>query len=266
MIELHNAEAWEWLSDNEDRKWDMLFMDPPDNLGINYEGLPADWDKRSESSYYNWLWGLIFDAIHIAPIVWISYYHKHDLEIKRIVAKILKKVKPTWEARTFIWRFNFGQYRVSDCASGYRPILRLSSPVMLKKWNCDAIRIESERQRLGDPRAAGPKVPDDVFEFPRVQGNAIERRAWIPTQHPEALIERIVKLSLNTKKPRILELFTGSGTMIRVVKKLNYGNSAQMDDGVRIYGNEINLDTIELSKEYVQRLREEHPEITVKEG
>jgi len=101
---------------------------------------------------------------------------------------------------------------------------------------------------LGDSRAKGPRTPDDVWEFPRIVAPSKERRAWIPTQHPEALLERIVKLSLANRGEKVLELFTGSGTMIRVCKRLG-----------------VDLDTVELNEKYIKRLKEEHPEIEVKE-
>lgn len=240
MIKLINAEALEFLSNCQD-KYDLIFFDPPDNIGLNYGGYISD----NRSDYYQWLELLILKSMFLSKVVWISYYHKHDLKIKSMVNWIINTIKPSWKARTFIWRFTFGQYRETDCGSGYRPILRLSSPGV--KWNCP--RVISKRMLLGDKRAAGLRVPDDVWEFPRVVGNSEERRAWCPTQHPEALIGRIVKMSIG-ESPRVLELFTGSGTMIRVVKQLN--NNRNID---------IDLDTVELSSEYCKKLRAEHPEV-----
>ncbi len=250
VVTIHNEEALEFCKEHSNHRWDMVFADPPDNLGLDYGEVS---DNRKD--YYSWLELLILNAMFLAPIVWVSFYHKHDIEIKSRLHWLLKNIKPSWEARTFIWRFTFGQYRETDCASGYRPILRLSR--YNTKWNVDPIRIMSKRQLLGDPRAKGPRVPDDIWEFPRIVGNSPERRSWIPTQHPEALLERIVKMSVKSpvnrgpsyagKSPRVLELFSGSGTMVRVCKKLN-----------------VDLDTIELSEEYVKKLKEEHPEIEVK--
>src|SRR5579872_4627516 len=59
----------------------------------------------------------------------------------------------------------------------------------------DAIRIPSARMDQGDKRAAGPRVPGDVWDFPRVVGNAKERQPWHPTQHPVALYDRVIKYS-----------------------------------------------------------------------
>lgn len=255
MITLHHQDATEFCKFHslKQNKWDMVFMDPPDNLGLDYG--PGVTDRRSD--YIQWIEGLICNAMFMAPIVWVSYYHRHDIEIKSALHWILKKLKPSWEARTIIWRYTFGQYNDKDCANGYRPILRLNSPGV--QWNVDSIRIASKRMELGDPRAKGPRVPDDVWEFPRIVGNSPERRKWIKTQHPEALLERIVKMSIpprenrgyhgptyEGKVPRVLELFSGSGTMIRVAKKLN-----------------VDLDTVELSDRQIENLRAEHPDTKI---
>lgn len=232
MIRLYHQEALNFVKSCG--QYDCIFMDPPDNVGLGYAGVK---DKRDD--YYKWLEDLILESMGKAPIVWISYYWRHDVPLKASLAWILRH--SDWEAKTFIWRFTFGQYNDKDCGSGYRPILRLSRPRV--EWSVDAIRIQSERMRLGDSRACGPKVPDDVWEFPRVVGNSVERREWIPTQHPEALMKRIYLLSGGTK---ILELFAGSGTGIRVAKRLGF-----------------DLDTVELSGDYIKRLRAEHPDIEI---
>lgn len=255
MIKLINAEAVDFLERHGRgtvrirNYYDIAFADPPDNIGLEYSGLPPHWDSKSMGDYYNWMQLLILGMTFESPIVWLSYYHGHDVKIKSMVNHIIKQYKPSWSARTFIWRFRFGQYRETDCANGYRSILRLNRFGII--WNTDAIRVESERMRLGDARAAGPRVPDDVWDFPRIQGNNVERRRWCPTQHPEALLERIIKLSSKERKLRILELFTGSGTMIRVVNRLNSK------------GWEIDLDTVDLNGNYVQQLVKEHPNIKV---
>ncbi len=92
---------------------------------------------------------------------------------------------------------------------------------------------------LGDARASGPRVPDDVWEFPRVTGNSAERCPWHPTQHPLALMERIIKFST---KPGdlVLDYFMGTGTTLRSCMKL--GRSCV---------------TADISLNYCQRVAEE---------
>lgn len=246
MIRLHHAEALRWLKskDHTKNQWDMIFADPPDNIGLNYD-YPEDskfGDDRLLVDYYNWLELLILESMFHSKVIWVSYYWKHDLEIKFFVREMLRKIKGSYEARTFLWNFNFGQYRETDCCNQYRPILRLSRRDV--KWHFpEEVRIESERMRLNDPRARGLKVPGDVWEFPRIQGNNSERRSWCPTQHPEGLLERMVRMS---KGQRVLELFTGSGSMIRVAKRLGF-----------------DLDTVELNSRYIDHLTKEHKNLEV---
>lgn len=200
----------------------MIFADPPDNLGLGYNDYK---DKLPPHVYYSWFRDWLLEAMRVSPCVWISYYWSHDIEIKHHVRNILLHRYPTFSAKTFIWRFTFGQHNQKDCGSGFRYILRLlraGTPLY-----ADEIRVISERQRLGDARAnPSGRVPDDVWDFPpeildipRVVGNAVERRSWHPTQHPERLVDRIINLST---KPgdKILDLFAGTGTVLRVGKSL----------------------------------------------
>ena len=228
MIRLFNQDALDFVRGCGN--YDCIFMDPPDNIGLDY----PQGDNRKD--YYSFLELLIMDAMLKCKVLWLSYYWKHDLEIKNIVYRILKNYHPSWTDKCFIWKFNFGQHMYTDCGSGYRNILRLACYDW--KWNTEAIKVKSFRMEHNDPRAAGLKVPLDVWEFPRVVGNSKERRSWHPTQHPEALLERIYLLS-NCKS--VLDLFAGSGTSIRVCKRLG-----------------IDLDTVELSGTYCKELEKEH--------
>jgi len=259
-IRLIKGDSLEILDDLQEVK--CIFADPPDNLGLAYKGFH---DVRVEADYYNWLELLILKSLKKTGLFWLSFYHIHQLELMYRVRNILKYRYPSFEARVFIWRFTFGQHSNTDSGSGYRPILRFkrAGTGIL----ADQIRTESERQRIGDSRA-NPKgrVPDDVFEIPRVVGNAKERRAWHPTQHPEALMDRIVRSSCllpegaapnwdGEPSPRIIngndwgnetfvDLFAGTGTSIRVCKRLG-----------------VPLITSEISDSYVAELIREHPDV-----
>lgn len=192
----------------------LIFADPPDNLGLEYGTYK---DKRPPEQYYEWLELVVRKALRVTDCFWLSYYWQHDLEIKHFVRNIIKYYHPSVKAHTFIWRFTFGQYVESDCGSGFRYLLRLIKPGA--KLNPDAIRIPSRRMELGDSRAAGPRVPDDVWEFPRVVGNSPERRSWHPTQHPEDLLRRIILLN-SDRADTVVDLFGGTGTTLRVATAL----------------------------------------------
>lgn len=215
---LYNVDCEQFLANCQ--SYDCIFMDPPDNIGLEYSGFD---DSRVD--YYQWLTRIIQMAVAKSNVCWISYNAIHDVAIKRIRLRMQRDWK------TFIWRYTFGQYRSTDCGSGYRPILRISR----KDWKPDVsgIKVLSVRSKMGDKRAAGLRVPDDVWEFPRVTGNNKERRAWHPTQHPEALMERIMRMSPGS----FLDCFAGTGTSLRVGKELNRS-----------------VDACELSTEYYRRI------------
>jgi len=214
-MKLYQGNCLDYLRECE--QFDCIFADPPDNLGLKYDGFK---DQIGSTAYYDFLELLIRLALDKTKVFWLSYYWEHDLEVKRRAYWI----KPHWNKKTFIWRYTFGQHNERDCGSGFRYILRFARP----DWKpcVDKIRIESERQRIGDSRANPEgRVPDDVWEFdapniwdefPRVVGNALERRSWHPTQHPEALIQRIMLMSPG----KYLDCFMGSGTSFRAGKAL----------------------------------------------
>lgn len=210
-----NADCLDVLRKAKKHEYQMLFADPPDNLGLNYNNYI---DKISNEHYYSLFEQWLIWSMHSAKICWFSYYWKHDLEVKHIVRGLLKYVYPTFTAKTFIWRFTFGQHNQHDCGSGFRFLLRLlycGTPIYP-----EAIRVRSRRQELGDSRANPEgRVPDDVWEFPRVVGNASERRTYHPTQHPESLMERVIKLS-TVEGDKIIDIFGGTGTTLRVGERL----------------------------------------------
>jgi site-specific DNA-methyltransferase (adenine-specific) len=191
-----------------------MIADPPDNLGLDYDGFL---DKNPE--YYAWVFKLICKSLAKTDHLWLSYYWEHDLQIKSDLNFIKKSIHPGLRIKTFIWRYTFGQYRESDCGSGFRFLVRLSK--RSAKLYPDAIRIPSKRMALGDSRAKGPRVPDDVWDFPRVVGNSTERQPWHPTQHPAALYHRIIALC-STEGDTVVDLFAGSGTIFRQTLPRNY--------------------------------------------
>ena len=225
-------------------RYHVIFADPPDNLGLEYGEYK---DKVPLDVYYQGLELLCGYAISRCNVFWLSYYWRHDFEIKARLKRILDLRFPAHSAKTFIWRYTFGQHKESDFGSGFRYILRIGSPI----WKPDVtgLRIMSERQRLGDARAnPDGRVPDDVWDipfiwdFPRVVGNCKERRPWHPTQHPEALMERIIRSSGAASMSKdILDCFLGTGTTLRVARRL---------------GREC--DGCEIDSGYIAKLKEEN--------
>lgn len=213
----------------------MIFADPPDNLGMRYEGF-----KDKIPNYIDWLWVRLWKASDNTDVFWVSYYHKYQADMLAMISAYCDWPNPNmFDWRQFIWRFTFGQHNDKDCGNGYRPILRMMRPGTI--LYPDAIRVPSKRQTLYNDKRANPagRVPDDVWDFSRVCGTFKEKRKWHPNQHPEALIERIVKFSC-VPGDLVIDMFAGTGTVNRVCKRL----------GIDCIG-------IEISRFYCEKIAEE---------
>lgn len=198
-----HGDALEFL--NHCPKYKTIIADPPDNIGLTYGRYR---DKRHWEEYFNWIELLIIKAIQKCDVFWLSMYYKNAIETAYRIKTILRN-SPSWKVRTIIWKYTFGQYNDNDMPNGYRPIFLFQSH--WSKVNWDAIRVPSVRMEIGDPRAAGPRIPDDVWEFPRVVGNHPDRCDWHPTQHPTELYTRMLQVS---GCPAV-DLFGGTGTIFR---------------------------------------------------
>lgn len=186
-------------------QFDMLFADPPDSIGRKYRGFIDLIDD-----YENFMETLICYMVDHAPISWLSFNAKWYPE----VCTGLNLVRSEIDYRFMLQQFTFGNNQRKDFVNGYRPLLRLMRPgttTYPKK-----VYVSSWRQEHGDPRAAkGGKMPDDVWDFPRVTGNSKQRRSWSDNQLHEGLYKRAIDFSCR-KGSRICDLFAGSGTMARV--------------------------------------------------
>lgn len=217
---------------DENPHFDCIFADPPDNIGLDYTSYD---DKKSDGDYWRWLQGLLHDCNTLATTAWISYNVKYMACIVEACALVTMDTK----IRHMIQTFTFGQHRTTDFGNNFRPLVRLSKPNAVFYPN--HIRVESERQRLGDKRANPEgRVPGDVFDFPRVVGNSSQRHKWHPTQLNEGLVERCLA-SCCKLGDKVFDPFMGTGTTLRVCKRL-----------------ELDCITTDVDRSYCVRVAKEH--------
>lgn len=211
------------------------FLDPPDALGLNHNG----YCERPRDGYVEWLADVMTKTLAHCKTIWLSYNVIWDLAVKHW-AYDYGCIHHDVEIKPFVWTYTFGQHCHSDCGPGHRPILRFRRKDA--SLYPDQIRVPSWRMLNGDKRAdPRGRVPLDAWtEFPRIVGNAKERRSWHPTQHPEKLVERAVALC--TKEgDDVLDLFSGTGTTIRACKRINR-----------------NTTSVELNPVYCEEIAKEH--------
>lgn len=214
-------------------KYDLIIADPPDNLNLKYDGFK---DRMSESTYAEnmrlWL-GKMADLTD-GPI-FFTFNEKWTQMVENTIGQVGLPL-----IQRLQWHYTFGQdqTRNNKYALCYRPIYWLNSDYVRP----ELIKVPSARQtKYNDKRAAkGGKMPENVWEFPRVCGTFGEKRHWSPTQLPEALVERIVK---GHCKPggRVLDPFIGSGTTAIVAQRL----------GVDCVGIDISEPTIRKTAEHL---------------
>jgi len=231
---LYCMDCVDYLLTKSDRRWDTIFADPPDNIGLKYEGFT---DKISDNDYIDLLrkWLKIF--IERSRCVWFSYNAQWWAQVGRIVTELEGHYGKNIEVKSCVQIFTFGQHNHNDLGNNHRPLIRI-------KWSDaplypDAIRVQSWRQKHGDKRAdPRGRVPgdvfgfaddeelalaisdDDVYDFTRVVGNSRQRRKWHKTQLNEGLVARCLKLTTALDE-HVLDPFGGTGTTLRVCKQID---------------------------------------------
>ncbi len=194
----------------------MAFIDPPYNVGVNY-GDGAKADRLSPEQYLQMIEGVVRQLVSKLTSkgsLWVLSPEKWADEIGSILRSHLPR------RNRIIWRETFGQYGETKFPSGHRHLFWHVMDHKETPFYTENIRVPSQRMEAGDKRAAGPRVPDDVWEIPRLVGNATERLADHPCQLPEVLLERVIKAS-TTEGDLVMDAMAGTGTTLRVAQRLN---------------------------------------------
>ena len=194
-------------------KYKMIFADPPDNIGLEYEGYS---DALCRIRYRDLLWDTLH-AINRCDILWMSFNPNHMNLVGNLFYEGGFASGGEIEIRWFMQHVTFGYNMKSDFSRCFRPMVRIMREGA--KTYPDAVRIESERQKMGDKRA-NPlgKIPPDMWTISRVVGNSKQRRAWHNTQLNEELYERCLDFSCEPGD-RVADLYMGTGTMARAAEE-----------------------------------------------
>ena len=118
-----------------------------------------------------------------------------------------------------IWHFHNMQNCTKRLSGRWEAILWFVKDIKNYVFNLDAIRVP---YLTNDKRIKGKgRNPTDVWYFDRVN-NMTKKKLGInhPCVFPEPMIERIIKMSSNPGDI-VLDPFVGSGTTMRVARKLN---------------------------------------------
>jgi len=206
-----------------DNSVDLIFADPPYNIGKNFNGHLDKWDK--DEDYLNWCYEWLDLCIKklksngsfyvMTSTQFMPYFDIHLRNKLNILSRI-------------VWSYDSSGVQAKKYyGSMYEPILFCTKDKNNYTFNADDILVEAKtgsKRKLIDYRKAIPtvynseKVPGNVWNFARVRYRMDEYENH-PTQKPIALLERIIKASSN-KGDLVLDPFSGTFTTCFVAKEL----------------------------------------------
>lgn len=205
---------------------DLVFTDPPYNIGVKYEGDPtADAMTSTGFRFYlrKWCTG-IAHAARPGAAVFILISEEWADTLGQIMTEIIGP-----RENRIIWHERFAQYNARGLTKEHRHLfLHRNDPMpftteemrpRVHTFNPDPIRERSARQEMGDKRAdPRGRVPGNVWRVRRLQGTSKDRVGWHPAQLPPEPLERIVK-GWSNPGDLILDPFAGAGsTMLAALK------------------------------------------------
>jgi len=222
---IYQGDAIEVLQNKiKDNSIDLIFVDPPYNIGKNFNGRKDKW--RNDEDYLKWCYqwiDLLLKKLKKSGSLYImtstQFIPYFDIYLRNKI-EILSRI---------IWSYDSSGVQAKNYyGSMYEPILFCVKDKKNYTFNSNEILVEAKtgsKRKLIDYRKNPPqpyntkKVPGNVWNFPRVRYRMSEYENH-PTQKPITLLERIIKASSN-EGDIVLDPFSGTFTTSYVAKKLN---------------------------------------------
>lgn len=223
LTTIYHSDCFDALQEVEDEAVDLIFADPPYNIGKRFGTFSDSW--RSDKDYAEWcyLWlDLCISKLSKTGSIYIMTSTQAmpylDLWLRDKLA-IMSRI---------IWHYDSSGVQARKYyGSLYEPILHCVKNSKEYTFNAREIEVEAKTgavRRLIDYRKSTPqpykttKVPGNAWYFPRVRYRMPEYEDH-PSQKPEALLERIIKASSNPGD-LVLDPFSGTFSTCAVSQKL----------------------------------------------
>lgn len=228
--EIWTGDAISWLSALPSASVDLVFADPPYNIG------KAEWDTfESQQAYVDWSLRWIEQAARIlkpSGTLYICGFSEILADLKLPASKFFAG------CRWLIWHYKNKANLGADWGRSHESILHLRKSKQFT-FNVDAVRIPygnhtlkypehpqaetsqygkgRDKERVWEPHPNGAK-PKDVIEIPTTC-NGMHEKTPHPTQKPEELLRKIILASSNENE-LVVDPFLGSGTTAVVAEQL----------------------------------------------
>lgn len=253
------GECLDILKDIKSETIDLIFVDPPYNLGKDFGNNKDKWSSAEE--YVEWCKKWIDECFRVLKNEGTIYLMTATQFMPYLDIYVSEKYNVL---SRIIWSYDSsGVQSKKIYGSLYEPILMANKNKKNKyTFNKEDILVEAKtgaKRNLINYRKTPPqpyssqKVPGNVWEFSRVR-YLMEEYENHPTQKPEKLLERIILASSN-KGEVILDPFSGSFTTCSVAKKL----------GRKSIGIEINEEFFKIGIRRCEISNEYKGEILVKD-
>lgn len=206
-----------------DKSIDLIFADPPYNIGKNFNGLK---DSINQEEFLIWCYLWIDECFRILKPTGTMYLMNstENMPFLDIYCRNIFCIKSR-----IVWCYDSSGVQAKKFfGSLYEPILMMVKNKNDYTFNTQDILVEAKtgsKRNLIDYRKKIPtqynstKLPGNVWNFNRVRFKMQEYQKH-PTQKPEILLERIIKASSNVNDI-VLDPFSGSFTTGKVAKELN---------------------------------------------
>lgn len=221
---IYHGDAIEVLRQIPNESIDLIFVDPPYNIGKDFAGRKDKWE--TDEAYLKWCYEWIDLCISklksngsIYLMTSTQFMPYFDLYVRDKLT-ILSRIVWTYDSS--------GAQAKKFYGSMYEPILFCVKDKNNYTFNSKDIMVEAKsgsQRKLIDYRKNPPqpynseKVPGNVWNFVRVRYRMDEYENH-PTQKPISLLERIIKASSN-EGDVVLDPFSGTFTTCYVAKQLN---------------------------------------------
>jgi len=207
LIKSENWQTLNLLSEKYREKVQTIYIDPPFNTGSDFAYL----DRFQNSSWISLMFNRLEkarDLINERGSLFLHLDYHADYYGRIIMNQIFGEEN---FRNGIVWHYGLGGSSAQNFPLKHDYILFYSKG---SEWVFNPILVPASSQLMKGKF----KKMDNVWDIPSINNMAIERVAFF-TQKPEALLERIIKTSSNSKDI-ILDFFLGSGTTTAVAHKL----------------------------------------------
>lgn len=213
------------LRDIRDNSVDLIFSDPPYNIGKNFGNNCDKWNSTND--YVGWCKTWIEECMRVLKDTGTMYFMAATQFMPFLDVFVSTKYNVLCR---IVWTYDSsGVQSKKIFGSLYEPILMINKSVSASYiFNDQDILVKAKTgadRQLIDYRKTPPqpynnqKVPGNVWNFSRVRYK-MDEYVNHPTQKPEALLDRIIKASSN-EGDIVLDPFSGSFTTSSVAARLN---------------------------------------------